>query len=212
MQEWILPALLGLGLAAATGLRTFLPLLMLSLVARLGWFGVDLNPQFAWLGSTGAMVALGVATVAEVIADKVPVVDHALSAMGTFTRPLAGALAAGAVFGHADPGMAAIAGLVIGVPTAFAFHAAQSSTRLVSTATTAGLGNPVLSVLEDVGSAVIAGLAFVAPLIGAVIVSLILILGCCACGRNPGRRSNKGRLRPGQNCHPVTKQGWKGWK
>jgi uncharacterized membrane protein len=177
MQEWILPALLGLGLAAASGLRTFLPLLMLCLVARLGWFGVDLNPQFAWLGSTGALVALSIATVVEVIADKVPVVDHALSAVGTFTRPLAGALAAGAVFGHADPGVAALAGLVIGVPTALAFHTAQSSTRLVSTATTAGIGNPFLSVLEDVGSALIAAMAFVAPLIGAVVVILILIFG-----------------------------------
>ena len=177
MQAWILPALLGLGLSAATGLRTFLPLLMLCLVARFGWFGVDLNPQFAWLASTQALIALSVATVAELIADKVPLVDHALSALGTFTRPLAGALAAGAVFGHADPGVAAVAGLVIGVPTALAFHAAQSSTRLVSTATTAGLGNPILSAIEDLGSLMIAGLAFAAPLIGAVVVSLILIFG-----------------------------------
>ena len=45
MQTWVLPALLGLGLAAATGLRTFLPLLMLAVVARFGWFGVGLNPH-----------------------------------------------------------------------------------------------------------------------------------------------------------------------
>ena len=42
-QVWVIPALLGLGLAASTGLRTFLPLLMLSLAARFGWFGVELN-------------------------------------------------------------------------------------------------------------------------------------------------------------------------
>lgn len=177
MQVWILPALLGLGLSAATGLRTFLPLLMLCVVTRLGWFGVELNASFAWLGSTPALIALGVATLAEVIADKVPVVDHALSALGTFTRPLAGALAAGAVFQKVDPGLAAIAGLIIGVPTALAFHAAQSSTRLVSTATTAGLGNPVLSILEDLGSLIISALAFIAPMIAAVVTSLVLIFG-----------------------------------
>ena len=60
------------------------------------------------------------------MADKIPVVDHALSAMGTVTRPLAGILAAGAVFSHADPAMAALAGLIVGAPTALAFHAAQA--------------------------------------------------------------------------------------
>src|SRR5579864_6536792 len=101
MQVWVLPALMGLGLAAATGLRTFLPLLLLAAVARLGLFGVSINPHVGWLGSTAALVALGVATVVELVGDKVPMVDHALSALGTVTRPLAGVLAAGAVFSHA---------------------------------------------------------------------------------------------------------------
>ncbi|HEY2358481.1 MAG TPA: DUF4126 domain-containing protein [Phenylobacterium sp.] len=177
MQVWILPALMGLGLAAATGLRTFLPLLLLAAVARLGLFGVSINPHVAWLGSTGALVALGVATVVELVGDKVPMVDHALSALGTVTRPLAGVLAAGAVFSHADPAMAAVAGLIIGAPTALAFHAAQSGTRVVSTTTTAGLGNPIVSVFEDVASATLSFLAFLAPLLAAVVVAALLFVG-----------------------------------
>ena len=189
MQVWVLPAFLGLGLSAATGLRTFLPLLMLSVVVRMGWFGLDLNSHMAWLGSMPALVALGVATVAELAADKIPLVDHGLSALGTFTRPLAAAVATGAVFAHVDPATAAVAGLIIGVPTALAFHAAQTSVRLVSTATTAGIANPVVSVVEDGLSAGMAGMAFAVPLVGAGIVVLLLIVGATVFWRRKTRRA-----------------------
>ena len=174
METWILPALLGLGLAASCGLKTFLPLLMLSASARFGWFGVELNEQLAWVGSTGALAALGVATALEFAGDKIPVVDHALSAVGTVTRPAAGVLAASAVFGNVDPTTAAVAGLVIGAPTALAVHGAQSGTRLASTATTCGLGNPVVSFVEDALAFVTVLIAFVAPLLIPLVVALVL--------------------------------------
>lgn len=177
MTDWIIPAFLGLGLSAATGLRTFLPLLMLAIVARLGWFGMGLNPHLAWIASTPSLVALGVATVAELAADKIPGVDHALAAFGTFTRPAAGALATGAVFAHADPAVAAIAGLVIGVPTALAFHAAQTGTRLASTGVTAGLGNPIISLVEDGVATGLVALSFLVPMLGAFVVAGLLFLG-----------------------------------
>nr|WP_262422970.1 DUF4126 domain-containing protein [Brevundimonas denitrificans] len=118
---WIVPALLGLGLAASTGLRTFLPLLMLALAARFGWFGIQLNEQMQWLHSDAAVAALGVAAVAEFTADKVPVVDNALSGVGLIVRPLAAALAAGSLFVGVDPLLAAVAGIIVGAPTALAF-------------------------------------------------------------------------------------------
>ena len=189
LETWVLPAFLGLGLAAATGLRTFLPLLMLAGCVRLGLFGISINPQVAWLGSTPMLVGLAVATVAELAADKIPIVDHGLSAVGTVTRPLAGALAAGAVFAHADPAVAAIAGLIIGVPTALAFHSVQSTTRVASTAATAGIGNPVLSAAEDVGSALLAAVAIVAPVIAVALVAGLLGFGLWAMARWRRRRA-----------------------
>ncbi|HEY2753135.1 DUF4126 domain-containing protein [Phenylobacterium sp.] len=177
MEVWVLPALMGLGLAAATGLRTFLPLLVLAAVARMGLFGVTINPHVAWLGSTHALVALGVATVVELAADKIPLVDHALSGVGVVTRPLAGVLAAGAVFSHVDPAMAAVAGLIVGAPTALAFHAAQAGTRVVSTTTTAGLGNPIVSLVEDAVSAILSLLAILAPVLAALAVAALLFVG-----------------------------------
>jgi hypothetical protein len=177
LQTWVLPAFLGLGLSAATGLRTFLPLLMMSAAVRFGLLGLTLNPHVAWLGSTPVLLALGVATVAELLADKVPVVDHALHVLGTVTRPLAGALAAGAVFAKVDPGTAAIAGLIIGAPTALAFHGVQASARVASTTTTAGLGNPVLSLIEDLSSGFLTIVSMIAPILAAILVAVVLVVG-----------------------------------
>ena len=170
METWILPALLGVGLAAATGFRTFLPLLMLGLAAKFQVFGMQLADAMGWLDSTPALVALGIATVVELAADKIPAVDHFLSALGTVIRPIAGAVAAGAAFSQFDPMIAAIAGLIIGAPTALAFHAAQAGTRVVSTGTTLGLANPFISVGEDLASFFTALLAMLAP----VLIPLVL--------------------------------------
>jgi hypothetical protein len=152
MDAWVLPALLGLGLAASSGLKTFVPLLVMAVAARFHLFGFQLSGAFAWLGSTGALVALGLATIIELAADKVPIVDHVLSLAGTVVRPAAGALAAAAAFHHLDPTTAALAGLIIGAPTALAVHSVQATTRLASTATTGGLANPFISIVEDLAA------------------------------------------------------------
>jgi hypothetical protein len=176
IQTWVLPALLGLGLAAATGLRAFLPLLLLSIAARFQLFGIDLNDKAEWLGSDAALIALGLATAIELAADKVPFLDHALSAVGTVTRPLAAVLAASSVFAGVDPVIAAVAGVIIGAPTALAFHAAQSGTRVASTATTGGLANPVVSVVEDLLAFATTLLALAAPLLVPLVLVLLLWL------------------------------------
>ena len=176
MQTWVLPALLGLGLASATGLRTFLPLLMLALAARFGLFGIALNDQMSWLADWPAIAALGVAAVVEFAGDKIPVVDHGLNVLGAFTRPVAGAVAAGSVFVGLDPTTAAIAGVIVGAPAAFAFNAAQGGARLTSTATTGGVGNPVLSLLEDILAFFTVILAFLAPILVPVVLIVLAVL------------------------------------
>jgi hypothetical protein len=173
METWLLAGLLGLGLAAATGLKTFLPLLMLSAAARFELFGIELSGAFAWLKSDAALIALTVAAIAEFLADKIPVVDHALSAFGTVARPAAGALAAAAAFSGLDPAMAAVLGLIVGAPTALAFNTAQAGTRLTSTATTGGLANPAVSFAEDVLAFLTAALALAAPLLIPILLALM---------------------------------------
>ena len=176
LQVWVLPALLGLGLASATGLRTFLPLLMLAVAARFGLFGITLNEQMSWLGSLPAIAALTVAAVAEFAGDKIPVVDHGLNVLGAFTRPIAGAIAAMSVFAGLDRTTAAVAGIIVGAPTAFAFNAAQGGARLTSTATTGGLANPVLSFIEDLLSVFTVVLAFLAPVLVPIFLLILAVL------------------------------------
>ncbi|MBN8528790.1 MAG: DUF4126 domain-containing protein [Caulobacterales bacterium] len=172
MNTWVLPALLGLGLASATGLRTFLPLLLLALAAKFEFAGVRLNDQMAWLAGWPAISALALAAAVEFAGDKIPAVDHALNALGFITRPIAGAVAASSVFWGADPMVAALAGIIVGAPTALAFNAAQGGMRVASTATTGGLGNPVVSLVEDVLTVFTVILSLLAP----ILVPILLIL------------------------------------
>ena len=192
MQVWILPALLGLGLASATGLRTFLPLLMLALAARFELFGVRLIEQMDWLSAWPAIAALGVATGAEFLGDKIPAVDHGLNALGYVTRPLAGAVAAGSVFWAVDPALAAVAGLIVGAPAALAFNAAQTGVRVGSTATTGGLGNPIVSLIEDVLAVLTVIIAFLAP----ILIPLALLVLAVVVFRLASRISDRPGTRP----------------
>lgn len=193
LQTWVLPALLGLGLASATGLRTFLPLLMLALAAKFELFGLRLIDQMDWLASWPAVAALATAAVVEFAGDKIPAVDHALNAVGYVTRPVAGAVAAGSVFWAVDPTAAAIAGVIVGAPAALAFNAAQTGVRVGSTATTGGLGNPLVSLIEDMLAVVTVVIAFLAPiLIPLALIALAVIVFRLA---NRIREGGSGRVR-----------------
>jgi uncharacterized membrane protein len=174
--HWILAVLLGLSLAASAGLNAFLPLLMLSIAGRFHLAGIDLSGNFAWLGSDIAIIILAVATVLEVIGDKIPAVDHALHSAGLVVRPIAGWLAAASVLGGADPAIAAVVGLIIGAPTALGFHAAKASTRTVSSATTLGVANPFISAFEDFLSFAVSLVGFIAPLLVPIVLGLLVFL------------------------------------
>lgn len=175
LTTWILPLLLGLGLASATGLRTFLPLLLLALAAKFEFAGVRLNDQMAWLADWPAIAALGVAATVEFAGDKIPAVDHALNALGFVTRPVAGAVAAGSVLWGVDPAAAAVAGLIVGAPTAVAFNATQGGMRVASTATTGGLGNPIVSLIEDVLAVLAVLLSLLAPILVPILLVALMI-------------------------------------
>ena len=193
---WLPAVLLGLDLAASSGLRAFLPLLMLSMAAHWNVFNIELTGPFAWLGSPLALGALAVATIVEVAGDKIPVVDHGLDAIGTFIRPLAGTLAAAAVINHHDPATAALLGLVLGAPLALGVHGIKAGTRGVSTASTLGVANPVVSVFEDIAAFFIGFLALLAPLLVPLMLVCLGIIGwkMVQLAKRIRARAQKGRL------------------
>jgi hypothetical protein len=172
----ILAVFLGLGLSASTGLNTFLPLLLLSAAARFHVAGIELGSRFDWLSSDVAIIVLIVATVIEIVADKVPAVDHFLDAVGTFVRPIAATVATASVLSgaHVNPTVAAIVGLMIGAPTSLGFHTLKAGTRVASSATTFGCANPVLSLVEDVVSLMLSLLAIFVPVL--IPVALVLLV------------------------------------
>ena len=165
-----LPALaLAIALAASAGLRAWLPLLLAGGLARAGV--LDLGDSFSFLASNKALVLFGVATVIELVGDKVPTIDHALDIIGTPVRPAAGALLAASVLGTvSDPLTAVVLGTAVGAPSALIPHAAKTALRTVSTTLTGGLANPVLSFLEDAISLITFILAILVP---ALVVALL---------------------------------------
>ncbi|MFQ6130586.1 MAG: DUF4126 domain-containing protein [Armatimonadota bacterium] len=150
-MELAFELMMGVSLAACAGLRAFLPLLLLGLIARFTDH-VELGRSYQWLASDPALIVFGSATLIEVAADKWPALDNVLDALQSIVRPLAGVIAASAVLEELSPLTATIVGLVLGAPVAAKVHLTKAGVRLVSTHTTLGLANPLVSVAEDVTS------------------------------------------------------------
>lgn len=172
--DTVLAVGLGLGLAAAAGMRVFVPLLALGLAARAGM--VPLASGFDWLAGTPALVALGSATVLEVLAYYIPWFDNLLDTIATPAAMMAGVVATASVLGELPPwmqwGVAIIggggaAGLVAGTTSLF---------RLKSTAFTGGAGNFVLATIELFGSVITSVLAIAVPLIALAVIAIVLFV------------------------------------
>ncbi len=165
---------MGIGLAACAGLRAFLPLFVVGLAGRLEL--VALADAFGWLADWPALVVFGAAVVIEILGDKIPIVDNVLDTVQVFVKPVAGAFVMATVVDDWAPVYVAIVSIVVGGSTAGIVHVTKAKLRLASSVTTAGLGNPVLSVSEDVGAiAGAAGSIFVPPL-----MVLVMIVGVVA--------------------------------
>ena len=162
--------LMGICLAACAGLRAFLPLFAIGVAERAGV--LELQSYMTWLGSTEALITFGVATVAELLADKVPVLDHALDLFQSVARPVAGAAVAFGALQGLSPTYAAVVGIVVGAPVAGTFHLAKATTRATSSALTFGVANPVVSVLEDFVAFAGAVLAILVPVAAAILLVL----------------------------------------
>jgi hypothetical protein len=166
---------MGLGLAAACGFRVFVPLLVLSLAAKSGY--VPLTPGWAWVGTAPAAAAFGTATLLEVFGYFIPWVDHALDVAATPAAVIAGMVTTASVLTDLPPLVRWAAIIVGGGGLAALVQSSTVALRAGSTATTGGLGNPVVAAAELGGSALTSILAVLAPLIAllAVIFGVVLI-------------------------------------
>ena len=160
------------GLSAASGLNAYIPLLIVGLTARFtDW--ITLEAPFDLLSNEWVLGALVVLLGIEFFADKIPVVDHANDAIQTFVRPAAGAIlfaSEAQVITSIHPIVAMILGLLV----AFGVHATKATARPLVTVATGGVGNPVVSTVEDVASIGITITAILAPIILLFAFALLL--------------------------------------
>jgi Domain of unknown function (DUF4126) len=165
---------LGIGLAAATGLRLFLPFLVASLAAYSGH--LPLSEHFAWLGTLPAVILLGVAAVVEILAYTIPGVDNLLDALATPAAFVAGTIVSAAVITDLPPMVKWAAAIIAGGGIAGLTQSVTAITRAKSTAFTGGLGNPAVATVELGGSLLVSLLALAAPLLTLAAIILVLWL------------------------------------
>jgi uncharacterized membrane protein len=178
----VLEVLMGIGLASSAGLNAYVPLVVIGLLARYTDL-ITLPTTWQWLENGWVLVILGVLLTFEVVADKIPGLDHANDFLQTIVRPTAGGLAFGAATSStsvtvSDPGdffsshqwVPIVSGIVIG----FIVHAGKAAARPVVNVSTAGLGAPVASTVEDVFSISMSLVAILFPVL--IIVFLIALI------------------------------------
>jgi hypothetical protein len=170
-MELVTAVVTGFGLAGAAGLNAYIPLLVVGLLDR--FEVITLSDPYSVLSSTVALIVLGVLLLIEVFVDKVPAVDTINDAIQTVVRPVAGAVlfaASTGAFTTSPDWLLFVAGLL----AAGGVHATKTTVRPVVNVSTAGVGAPVVSTIEDVVSAIASILAVLAPLL--LILFTILVV------------------------------------
>jgi Domain of unknown function (DUF4126) len=165
---------LGIGLAAATGLRLFLPMLVVSAAAYTGH--LPLSDNFAWLATLPALILLSVAALVEILAYYIPGLDNLLDTLATPAAFIAGTIISAAVITDLPPMVKWAAAIIAGGGIAGLTQATTAVLRAKSTVLTATLGNPVIATAEFGGSLLVSLMALVAPLFTLLIIALLLWL------------------------------------
>lgn len=178
----VLETLTGIGLATSAGLNAYIPLLMIGVLGRFTNL-ITLPSGWQWLENGWVLAILVVLLLIEVVADKIPVVDHVNDLVQTVVRPTAGGLAFGAASGSqtltvSDPGNFFNSNqwvpIVAGVLISFVVHSMKAAARPVINATTVGLGAPVASTTEDLFSVTMSLVAILFPIL--IIFFLVFLI------------------------------------
>lgn len=158
------------GLSASAGLNAYIPLLVVGLLARYTEL-INLAKPWDTLANPWILLLLAVLVLIEMLADKIPAVNHINDVIQTAVRPVAGAIvfaASAQVVTDINPVLALASGLLV----AGSVHAVKAgAVRPAVTATTGGTANVPVSIAEDIISTIMSILAIIIPImIGAIIV------------------------------------------
>lgn len=171
-METVISIFLGIGLAASAGFRVFLPLFALSLAS---YFNVwEVNENWEWLGSTTALIVLGIAMLLEIFAYYIPFVDNLLDTIAIPLAAIAGTAVVISTAANLDPLVTWSLAIIAGGGTAGIIKGTATATRLSSSVTTAGLGNPIVSTVETGSSAILSAASIFIPVLAIILVFFIL--------------------------------------
>lgn len=173
-MEIILAFCLGVTLSAASGFRLFLPPLALSLTALYG--DLELSSGFSWVGTYPTTIALGIATVVEILAYYIPVVDNLLDTIEIPTAIAIGTLLTAANLGDVNPLLQWSLAAIAGGGTAGIIETFTAMTRVASTGMTGGTGNFLVATTEALSSGILSILALTLLPLAVVLVAVLLIL------------------------------------
>jgi Domain of unknown function (DUF4126) len=173
------------GLGTGAGLNAYATMLVFGLLAR--WQPQHFaGPLPRFFASTPVLSVIAILYVVEFVADKVPAVDHVWDVIHTFIRPVAGAVVAWAAVSHESlPHGVVIVATALAGTAAFSAHATKAMTRVASTMATGGLGNPMLSLAEDVLAFIGAIAALLMPLLVLVLFVAVLVFFLLRLRRRP---------------------------
>lgn len=159
------------GLSASAGLNAYIPLLVVGAVAHYFPTLLTLNKPWDTLANPWIILLLCCLVIIEMLADKVPAVNHINDLIQTFIRPAAGAIVF-AASANAVTDIHPVLALACGLLVAGTVHVAKAGVvRPIVTAATGGTANTPVSVAEDIASTTLSVLAIVVPvLIGTLIV------------------------------------------
>lgn len=173
MTTTLLSIFLGIGLAASAGFRVFVPLFAMSLAAYYGI--IPVNNSFAWVASTPALIVLGVASMVESISYMVPFVDNLLDTIAVPLAGVAGTMVMAASVADLSPEMTWALAIIAGGGAAATIKGTAAAGRAVSTGTTGGLVNPVISVGETGTAIGLSVLSIFLPIVAALASVLVLV-------------------------------------
>lgn len=171
---YILSSFIGIGLAAASGFRVFLPLFAVSLASYLGW--IPTNDNFQWLSGLPTLIVTGVATLVEILAYYIPVVDNFLDTVTVPLATVAGSVLFASQFIELGTFPQWALAIIAGGGTAATIAAGFAGARAASTATTAGIGNNVIATTETAGAGLMSVLSIFLPVIAFILALALLIL------------------------------------
>ena len=170
---YLISAFIGIGLAAATGFRIFLPMFAVSLASYMGW--IPQNENYQWQSGLPTLIATGIAMIVEILAFYIPFVDHLLDTISIPLATVAGSVMFASQFTELGTFPQWALALIAGGGTAAAISSGFAGTRAASTATTGGFGNSVVATTETAGAGLMSFLALAAPVIAFVVAVLLLI-------------------------------------